>query len=65
MQTSLMGYAKIHGVSRQTVYAWIAAKRIKAKQPRPGVWMIDEEEPRPKPMTPWQRKHEEDSVYST
>jgi predicted site-specific integrase-resolvase len=60
---TLTGWAKKVGVSRQRAQEWMLQGRIKFERPAIGVILIEENEPRPKPMTPYQKKHEEEEMY--
>ena len=57
---TLTAWARKIGVSRQRANEWLLAKRITAYRPCRGVVLIASETARPKPMTPWQKTHEED-----
>lgn len=61
---TLSAWAKKVKVSRQRANEWLKEGRIKAFRPCPGVILIEESQERPKPMTPYQRKHEEESIYT-
>lgn len=53
---SLSAWARKIGVSKQIAHKWAKEKppRIKARNPAPGVWYIDENEPRPVQKKPWE-----------
>lgn len=53
MKLNLSQWARKNKVSRNTAYTWATNKRINAENPAYGVWLIDENEPRPKPLRPW------------
>lgn len=55
MKITLSKWAEKVGVSRNRAREWATSKppRIKAENPTFGVWLIDENEPRPKPLRPW------------
>ncbi len=55
MKITLSAWARKIGVSRQLAYKWATEKppRIKTKNPAVGVWLIDENEPRPVKKKPW------------
>ena len=47
------------GVSLNTAITWARAGRIEAEHLMPGVWIIDMNQIRPKPMRPWANKRAE------
>jgi predicted site-specific integrase-resolvase len=60
---TLAAWARSVGVSRATALQWVNAKRIKVSRPTVGVILVDEDEPRPKPMKPWETSREKISPY--
>lgn len=52
---TLSEWARRRGVSRQKAHEWMVDGRIAPYHPCPGVVLIDENEPRPKKMKPWER----------
>jgi predicted site-specific integrase-resolvase len=60
---TLAAWARLVGVSRATAIQWANAKRIKVTRPTIGVILVDENEPRPKPMKPWEASKEKISPY--
>jgi predicted site-specific integrase-resolvase len=52
----LTQWARKNGISVNTAIAWAIARRIKTEHPISGIWIIDDNEKRPKPMRPWANK---------
>lgn len=54
-QITLSEWARRNKVSRQKAHEWMVDGRIASDHPCPGVVLIDENEPRPKKLKPWER----------
>lgn len=64
MRITLSEWAKQIEVSRQTALLWFNSGRLPmAERICRGVILVDKKQKRPKPMTPWQIKHEEEKLY--
>ena len=60
---TLTAWARKVGVSRTRANEWLREGRIKAFRPCAGVILIEDSQKRPEHKTPWQTKHDKESVY--
>jgi predicted site-specific integrase-resolvase len=60
---TLAAWARKVEASRATALQWANAKRIKVSRPTVGVILVDEDEPRPKPMKPWETSRKKITPY--